>query len=316
MAVIGGRASRPPLPDRALSPADVLTVLYLGLTLPLYLLVGDTSPAAMLGAFLHPVVMLLVVTGRWTGFAGTRVGKWVYDLYPLVLFAFLYTEVAGLNRAFLPDGYHDGAIIALEQQLFGGQPSRTWREVLPLRPVGEYLAFCYFSYYLYTPLMVFGIRFRRGRFDLHAALGTLALSYYLGFVIFVLFPVAGPYYEFPRMDTTGWIMPRVVQFVLDQSSAVGTAFPSSHVSIAVTVWIMAMRYHRPIAWLLALVIPGMALGAVYGGQHYLTDVLAGAVLGTLSGTVGHDVIRRAMAAVQDRRARAARSSSRATVSES
>jgi membrane-associated phospholipid phosphatase len=307
---------RPDPDPRDLSPSDVLTVLWLAISLPLYILVGDVSIKSMIWAFSHPVLMFLIVGGRWSGFAGTRVGRVVFDFYPLILFAFLYTELAWLNRAFHPEVYFDQAVIALEQSLFGTQPAMTFREAWPWRPFGEYVQFCYFSYYAYTPLMVLGILLHRGRFALHASLGTLSLSYYLGFVVFILIPVAGPYYEFARMDTEGWFMPHLVQFMLDQGSAVGTAFPSSHVSIATTVWIMCMRYNKRLAWVFAFLVPGMAVGAIYGGQHYLIDVLAGAVVGILSSTLGHAVIRRSMIAAQDRRSRAARSSSRLTVSES
>ena len=286
-------------PDRSLSPADRIVAAYLVLTLPLLFLVDIPDRERWLMIAVHPAVVLGVFALRRSRFSGTRVGRILLDFYPLVFFGYLYAEVAVLNRAFFPDEYLDRIIIDAEQALFGAQPAMDFRRVAPWPGVAEYLQFCYFSYYLYTPSLALTIYIFHGRRDYHAALGTLALTYLVGFLLFVFVPVGGPYYEFPRMNPNdfGWIMPRIVQTVLNQGSAIGTAFPSSHVSIGTTVWIMAMRYNRPLAVALTFVVPGMALGAVYGGYHYAIDAMAGAVLGILVCTVGHHYVRRAAVAL-------------------
>jgi membrane-associated phospholipid phosphatase len=45
------------------------------------------------------------------------------------------------------------------------------------------------------------------------------------------------------------------------------------------VWISAWRLARPLFWILALVVPGLAVGTVYGGFHYAVDTIAGAAIG-------------------------------------
>lgn len=57
------------------------------------------------------------------------------------------------------------------------------------------------------------------------------------------------------------------------------SFPSSHAS---TIWAWAFAaswIHRPAAWLWVLIATLVALGRVFVGVHYLSDVLAGMVVG-------------------------------------
>jgi membrane-associated phospholipid phosphatase len=85
------------------------------------------------------------------------------------------------------------------------------------------------------------------------------------------------------------------------------------VSISVTVWIMAMRYHRGLALALAAFVPAMAAGAVYGGFHYLLDIAAGAVLGIAAGVWGHRLTLQ-LSGEEAASAPAARSAAGSTVS--
>ena len=73
-------------------------------------------------------------------------------------------------------------------------------------------------------------------------------------------------------------MPPLVHWVLRHGSSVGTAFPSSHVAVAVTVLLLARNYGRTAFLCLLALVPGLAVGAVYGGFHYAVDTVAGTLL--------------------------------------
>ena len=80
------------------------------------------------------------------------------------------------------------------------------------------------------------------------------------------------------------------------------SFPSGHMTfVAATVtwrWLVQGRTRRPILWL--LVALGIGYSRVYLGQHYPTDVIAGAILGAGIGAAGYGLstyrgdLRRAM----------------------
>ncbi len=76
------------------------------------------------------------------------------------------------------------------------------------------------------------------------------------------------------------------------------AFPSSHAS---TIWAWAFAaswIHRPAAWLWIAVAVLVALGRVFVGVHYFSDVVAGMVVGAcafFAVRFGHRLIRRVIA---------------------
>ena len=123
------------------------------------------------------------------------------------------------------------------------------------------------------------------------------VTFVVCFVFFVVFPVAGPrYMEFPTPLPTdrGFFRPLVL-WVLERGSSRGTAFPSSHVAVALTQSVLAIRYFGPRGAIVAALSIGLAIGAVYGGFHYFIDVMAGAAIGAVTTYVALRVWRTAHA---------------------
>jgi membrane-associated phospholipid phosphatase len=97
------------------------------------------------------------------------------------------------------------------------------------------------------------------------------------YVCFLLLPVAGPYYEFPRPTSPfvdNWAA-RLVYGTLYTGSSYGAAFPSSHVAATVAATLATWLGARRVG--LALVVPTLLLtvGVVYCQMHYAVDALAG-----------------------------------------
>ena len=269
-------------------PIDLFTIAYLALTLPL-LLYRANRPEVLLLAFLHVAgIVALIAFRKSQRFRGTRVEVW-FDFYPLPLFALFYSEIEILNRVLHDGRMFDPWVQAVEEKLFGGQPARDLARQWPIPWLGEYLHLGYFSYYLLAPSLAFTLRFRRSFVAYHRAIACVALSFYISFLFFIAMPVAGPYYSFtpPDLSQVGYVLPRLVRWLLDRGSSVGAAFPSSHVAVSITIWIMAMRYHSKLSIVYGFLVPALSLGTIYGGYHYATDMLAGLLLGVLVGTVGH-----------------------------
>ena len=135
----------------------------------------------------------------------------------------------------------------------------------------------YFAYYpiIALPVLTF-LLIRRPEAARRSVLWLLA-TYVLTYVVFVLYPVAGPYYEFPR--PAAWFIDnftaRLVYGTLANGSAYGAAFPSSHVAATLVATAAAFRGSRRVGWI--LVVPALLLtvGVVYCQMHYAVDALAG-----------------------------------------
>lgn len=223
--------------------------------------------------------------------AAVEVGR---RLLPLLVGPLLYAEVAALNDLVFGTRYFDAPIMRLEVAMFGAQMASHLRELLPSRPLSEFLHFAYFSYYG-IPLLLWGALAARRRFDaLDEYLTVLGFTFVACMAWFVLFPVAGPFYTLvpPDPQAMGSVFPPLVHRVLHANASQGAAFPSSHVAVSGAVLVMAARHDRFSFALLAVLVPALAVGAVYGGFHYAIDAVAGAVWCALCAVVALRLHRR------------------------
>jgi hypothetical protein len=219
-------------------------------------------------------------------------GRAVREVYPLLLLTPLYGALdllsgAGSVRA------HDTAVQAWEAALFGGQPSREWWRAAPSPFWSTVLHGAYFTYYaiLIVPALVL---FARGRLvELRGLMLSLMATFVFCYVWFILFPVAGPYYEFPR-PTGEFVenpMARLVYATLATGSSYGAAFPSSHVAASVATSIAAWRASHRLGIAVAIPTVLLTIGVVYCQMHYAVDALAGLVVGVVMGRVAGEPTR-------------------------
>lgn len=222
-----------------------------------------------------------------------RIVRGALDWAPLLLMPLLYTELAVLNRSVHGGSYFDGLVIAWEQAIFGGQPSREWAAAVPEVWLSELLHAAYLSYYfiIFMPPLVLFLQRRTAEF--RAGVFALMLAFFTHYLAFIYFPVQGPRYLFPPPggELAGGFFYQLAHRVLEAGSAQGAAFPSSHVGVSVAQTLIVLRYLPRLTPLFAILTVGLALGAVYGGFHYATDVVAGAVLGAAAFALARPLMR-------------------------
>ncbi|MFI5279323.1 MAG: phosphatase PAP2 family protein [Gemmatimonadales bacterium] len=202
--------------------------------------------------------------------------------YPLLLAAAYYTQIGivTIDRGVL----HDPLIQRLEQAVFGGQVSLTWHALMPWPALSWVLHACYGGYYLVLLTAPLFLYLRRPHAAFERGVFIMTLGLYGCYAIFVLFPVAGPRYFWGNATgVAASVLPaRLLRDLLEGGSAMGTAFPSSHVAATWCAVYSVWRDARPLALLLAPIAIGLALGTVYGQFHYAVDALAGALTAVLA----------------------------------
>jgi membrane-associated phospholipid phosphatase len=265
-----------------LRSVDVLILAYVGLVSVVAAARVRTFPgcAWLLAANGLIVVLVLLVTRSDPG----RLERLVHDLYPIILLVALYASLDVVNGGGRV-AVHDPTVQRWEAAIFGGQPSRDWWQRWPSRFWSTLLHGAYCSYYgiIVVPVLVLlgrGDRKALRRFVL-AVIATFLACY----TFFIFFPVAGPYYAFPR-PTGSFVdnpMARLVYAMLAGASSYGAAFPSSHVAASVAATIAAWRASRRLG--LALVVPTalLTVGVVYCQMHYAVDAIAGLGVGMAVG---------------------------------
>ena len=260
-----------------LLPVDRLLLTYLSIVTIVALHRAPAHPACwwlVLANVLSGVLIILLTT---PGLG--PVGRMLREIYPLVLLVGLYGQLDVLNAGGIR--VHDAAIQRWELALFGGQVSREWWRVAPSRFWSTVLHAAYFSYYFVVtvPALVF-----LGRGDVMAVrrfVLAVMTTFVVCYLAFIFFPVAGPYYVFPR--PTAWFLDnaaaRLVYHTLAQGSSYGAAFPSSHVAATVAAAVTAWQGSRRLGLILLPPTVLLTVGVVYCQMHYAVDAVAGLVVG-------------------------------------
>ncbi|MEN8145728.1 MAG: phosphatase PAP2 family protein [Gemmatimonadota bacterium] len=273
-APLGPAARTEPLRAEGLLPADLLLVAYLATTG--VLAAGSLSQTGMLLAAAHLGAIALVL---WIGRMPAprrRALLFVRLLYPVLVTPALYTELATLNQLAVP-GYFDVAVQGWEAAIFGSQLSMVASDWYGSLWFSEMLHFGYVSYYLLVPAAGVWAATASGPRGLERFAFSVALAFFICYACFAVFPVAGPRYEFVRIQgplTEGPVF-ELVHRILESGSSKGTAFPSSHIAATLAAWLAAGRESRRAFVVLAPLATALTLGTVYGRFHYGIDAVVG-----------------------------------------
>ena len=118
--------------------------------------------------------------------------------YPVALTPLLYLELAPLNQVHVT-GYFDATVMQWEELLFGTQLATVFSEWYGRLWFSEMLHLGYFSYYFIVPGAAATAYLLKGPRALERASFTIALAFFICYLCFSVFPVAGPRYDFPQI---------------------------------------------------------------------------------------------------------------------
>jgi membrane-associated phospholipid phosphatase len=248
-------------------------LIYIGLTTILILF----NQTKLESTWEHLLIRLIIVL-LFIGFTQLKNEKYYFVrvFTPLLLLGFLYSETDYLNNLIFTENL-DPIFVNFEQYIFSVQWAEKFSQVWPSNLFAEFMYFGYFSYYLLiigVPLIIY---FKLGAKAAEKTIFIVMNSFLIYYLIFILFPVAGPQFHFensaqnlPQGYVFGWFI-RTIQYYGEAPTA---AFPSSHVSICIMlVWICFKNLKK----ILLVVIPIAILlifSTVYIKAHYVIDVLA------------------------------------------
>ncbi len=206
------------------------------------------------------------------------------EAYPLSGLLLFWSEL-GLLQQIRRLPTHDALISGWDRALFGLHLHAAWMPAMPERWLSETMFGSYFLYYplLFLAPLVVGLGGRRDAFrDVVFRLMTSYLGCYL---FYVAFPVYGPQSAVaghaggPGMG----FFQALVERAREAGDSLGTAFPSSHATGAVTVaWVGCRCLPRPVGVLLSIQAGLVLLATVYTQNHFAIDALVGATWAILA----------------------------------
>jgi hypothetical protein len=263
-----------------LRPVDLLLLGYLGVVSVVAAGRLERVPECWWLLLAHALFVLLLVLLTRPNLGAF--GRAIREVYPLLLLVGLYSELDVLNGSGSV-AVHDPLVQRWELALFGAQVSAAWWQRMPSRFWSALLLAAYFSYYLILIAPAFYFALRRDLASLRYFVLVVMATFVVCYLVFIFFPVAGPYYEFPRPAAwfTDNVFARLVYQTLATGSSYGAAVPSSHVAATVAAAIASAHGSRRLG--LALVIPTalLTVGVVYCQMHYGVDALAGLATGAV-----------------------------------
>jgi membrane-associated phospholipid phosphatase len=262
-----------------LLPVDLLLLGYLTIVSIVTVLRASTRPGWWLVLVAHAlfVVLLFLLTRPNLG----KVGAVLREIYPLLLLLGLYSELDILNSGSRP--VYDLVVQRWELLLFGTQISHEWWQRAPSRFWSAVLHGAYLSYYFIVSAPALYFAWRRDLQAVRSFVLVVMTTFVLCYLVFMFFPVAGPYYQFPRPATwfTDNLPARLAYQALASGSSYGAAFPSSHVAAALAATLAAARISPRLGLILSVPTLLLTVGVVYCQMHYGVDAIAGLAVGGL-----------------------------------
>lgn len=203
---------------------------------------------------------------------------------PLFLIFYFYKSAGLLSRSFYNDTF-DNVIINFEKKIFGDYNPFIWlSNKFNFFWLSEYLHLCYFSYFLLLYAIPFYLYFKHD-YNLFYQFEFAELLVLLqSFLIHSMIPVLSPRTLFEKISLSLRKGPiyRLVHYAVENGSADGTAFPSTHVGIGTLVILTALYFHTPFFLMLLPFAIGLVVSTIYGRFHYITDLTGGVIIASIS----------------------------------
>lgn len=276
---------------------DIVCMSYLLLLAVLLVFFHRSVPGWPIYAAAHTFIVLgILELVRWgEGSRGGGIRKFIRIFYPVAFILLAWRELDALIPMFFGDYWATGLIIRTEKSLFGTLPNMWFQRFY--RPwLDELMHVFYSGYYFFMPVVGLVLFFKKKYEAALAAFSIGIFAYCVNFLLFFLVPVLAPFMAdgmagYSIGSWKGYWVADFTRLVQSTGGCRGATFPSSHIT-AVFVWsFIALRYLRPLGYVLFPLAFMVTVSTVYLGYHYALDAIFGLLLALLCFPVGLMIIR-------------------------
>lgn len=200
------------------------------------------------------------------------------DMYPLILFSFMFKQISLLVNIFFPF-WLEPHLIQWDLAIFGTHPT-VWVEQFRNPAFMEFMAFSYWLYYLLFPFTAFLLYFKEKEL-FHSFVFSLCLTLYICYISYLFLTARSPHETLSAFHTPrefAGIFDLIVRKIQGQVNISGAAFPSSHVAAVWVMLIYLFRFRKSVALIVLPLILSLTISVVFMQYHYAVDAIAGVLL--------------------------------------
>lgn len=223
-------------------------------------------------------VLMLLFYG-WLWYGKRPMCGFLRDVMPFLFAIAVYTNLHDTIHFVNPHDVHN-TLIAIDQWLFGVQAS-VWAEQFYHPAVTEWLSFAYMNYFWITVILALVLWFRKDLRQYRTLMLTMMITYYLGYLQYILFPAAPPrlviadLYTIDIFKGTSLITDSARKIVSISASSARGAYPSLHCAITFLTLGMAWRFDKRLFWIFLPIGISLILATIYLRHHYVIDIISG-----------------------------------------
>ena len=272
-------------PEEVIALAFLVPTTYLTIAANLYAreagVLGARYPGGVVrlgvaAAALALLALLLKLRPRSAVVGGLR------EVVPFLACLLIYTNLHDTIGFVNPHDVHHW-LAAFDLVVFGVQPC-VWTEQFITPGRTEAMQFLYLNFFWIAPSTALILLAQRRSAEFRTALMGVLVCFYLGYVLYVIFPAAPPrlvlVYEFKK-NLRGY--PHLFSSLSAQAFSLlpvdsRAAFPSLHAAVSTVALVYAWRYVRAWFWGLLPFVLGLWASTIYLRHHYAVDLFAGWLL--------------------------------------
>jgi len=227
---------------------------------------------------------------------GTFSARWWHfwrHWYPHLFFLFCFEELGKLVHLVNP-GWEDAKLIAFDHWLTGVHPA-VWLEQFATPVRNDFMQSAYLTYFVYLLVLCGILYYRRDWSGYWSVMTYSAVGYAIGYIIAIFFPVESPWFAMAGAwhgELRGGAATAIINFIEHFGRVRGAAFPSEHVAGSFVALWGAWRHRRWLFWVMLPLVLCMCASTVWGRYHYVADVFAGMITGTLGYVIGAWIMKK------------------------
>jgi membrane-associated phospholipid phosphatase len=208
------------------------------------------------------------------------------DILPFVVCILVYTNLHDTIGFVNPHDVHF-ELIALDVRLFGVEPT-LWAERFITPECTEVMQFFYVNFFWIAPSASLALLAQRRRTEFRATTMAIMTCFYVGYILYVVFPAAPPRLVLVSQFTKNlYGYPHFFSKLNADAFALlpvdsRAAFPSLHTAVSLTMLVCSWRFLRAWFFIAAPFVLGLWVSTIYLRHHYAVDLLAGFALAPLA----------------------------------